>query len=85
MGEQEWVKRFARAERPGAYLRVLHGGAVAAGDAVELERAGRRSFPLLELQRLYYDRKAPVADVERALQAPLAERARADLERRLAR
>jgi MOSC domain-containing protein YiiM len=85
MGEDAWVKRFARARRPGAYLRVLQGGAVTAGDTVGLERAGRRSIPLLELQRLYYDRGAPVAEVERALQTPLAERARADLERRLAR
>jgi MOSC domain-containing protein YiiM len=85
MGEEAWVKRFARAGRPGAYLRVLRGGTVAAGDPVALEHAGCRSVPLLELQRLYYDRKAPVAEVERALQAPLAERARADLERRLAR
>ena len=26
MGEPQWVKRFAQAERPGAYLRVLKSG-----------------------------------------------------------
>jgi len=30
--EPRWVKRFAAAGRPGAYLRVLTAGAVAAGD-----------------------------------------------------
>jgi MOSC domain-containing protein YiiM len=85
MGEPQWVKRFAAAGRPGAYLRVLRPGTVAAGDPVEVKRAGCHTLPLLELQRLHYDRKAPAAELERALQAPLAERARVDLERRLAR
>jgi MOSC domain-containing protein YiiM len=30
----QWVKRFALAERPGAYLRVVRPGSVAAGDEV---------------------------------------------------
>src|SRR5215469_8823952 len=32
MDEPHWVKRFASARRPGAYLRVLTEGEVAAGD-----------------------------------------------------
>ncbi|MGQ7296862.1 MOSC domain-containing protein [Quadrisphaera sp. KR29] len=41
MGEQRWVRRFARAGAPGAYLRVVRPGTVAAGDAVEvLSRPG---------------------------------------------
>lgn len=85
MGEPQWVKRFAQAERPGAYLRVLKSGTLRAGDAVELVRAGCRSIPLLELQRLYYDRKAPAPELQRALATPIAVRARADLEERLSR
>jgi MOSC domain-containing protein YiiM len=84
MGDAGWVKRFARAGRPGAYLRVLATGAVAAGDEVSLDPAADRSVPLLDLVRLFYDRKASATDLERALGAPVAERARADLERRLA-
>lgn len=38
MGEPRWVKRFAQAGRPGAYLRVLTPGSVAAGDPVQLVR-----------------------------------------------
>ena len=36
MGEPRWVKRFAQANRPGAYLRVLTPGSVSAGDRVEV-------------------------------------------------
>jgi MOSC domain-containing protein YiiM len=37
MGEPRWVKTFARACRPGAYLRVLQPGEVWAGDPVTVE------------------------------------------------
>src|SRR5580658_4077826 len=33
-GERQWVKRFAAAGRPGAYLRVLTEGEIGAGDQV---------------------------------------------------
>ena len=36
MGERHWVKRFAAAGRPGAYLRVLEEGAAGPGDPVEV-------------------------------------------------
>ena len=36
LDERRWVKRFADAGRPGAYLRVLEEGAVRAGDGVEV-------------------------------------------------
>ncbi|MET9957481.1 MOSC domain-containing protein [Streptomyces sp. NPDC006326] len=36
LGEKAWVKRFTRAARPGAYLRVIREGRVGAGDTVEL-------------------------------------------------
>lgn len=43
MGEDHWVKRFAAAGRPGAYLRVLTPGTVSAGDdALVLDRPGQR-------------------------------------------
>jgi MOSC domain-containing protein YiiM len=39
MGDPAFLKRFGRALRPGAYLRVIEEGTIAAGDAVEvLER-----------------------------------------------
>jgi MOSC domain-containing protein YiiM len=36
LDERQWVKRFADAGRPGAYLRVLEEGTVRAGDAIEV-------------------------------------------------
>jgi len=36
LDEPRWVKRFAAAGRPGAYLRVLTAGMVAAGDDLEV-------------------------------------------------
>jgi len=36
VGEARFVKRFAQAGRPGAYLRVIRPGEVRAGDAVRL-------------------------------------------------
>jgi MOSC domain-containing protein YiiM len=54
MDERHWVKRFADARRPGAYLRVLREGAVAAGDPVEVvSRPGER-VTIAESMTAYY-------------------------------
>ena len=37
MDEERWVKRFTRAGRAGAYLRVVTPGTLGAGDAVRVE------------------------------------------------
>ena len=84
MGERGFIRRFRDARRPGVYLRVLQPGAVTAGDVVELAPAPAGALPLLELQDLYYRRQATRDELERALAAPIAVRARRDLERRLA-
>src|SRR3954447_11828739 len=36
MGDPRFVKRFGKALRPGAYLRVIEEGVISAGDAVEV-------------------------------------------------
>lgn len=36
LGKHGWIKRFTRAARPGAYLRVLEPGAVQRGDAIDV-------------------------------------------------
>jgi MOSC domain-containing protein YiiM len=36
MGDPKFVKRFAKALRPGAYLRVIGAGEIGAGDAIEV-------------------------------------------------
>jgi MOSC domain-containing protein YiiM len=57
LGEEHWVKRFARGGRPGAYLRVLTEGAVAAGDAVRvLDRPAGRVTVAESMRAFYGDR-----------------------------
>jgi MOSC domain-containing protein YiiM len=38
MAEPQWVKRFTEHGAPGAYLRVVRAGTVAAGDRITVER-----------------------------------------------
>jgi MOSC domain-containing protein YiiM len=52
--EQHWVKRFAAAGRPGAYLRVLTPGPVAAGDAVEVVSRPSVAVTVAESMLAYY-------------------------------
>jgi MOSC domain-containing protein YiiM len=54
MDEQQWVKRFADARRPGAYLRVLREGAVAAGDPVEVLSRPDERVTIAESMTAYY-------------------------------
>ncbi len=83
--EEAWVKRFAAAERAGIYARVLEPGEVAVGDPVERADAGGDAPELVELARIWSDPRPPRETLERLLASPLAERARADVEAKLAR
>jgi MOSC domain-containing protein YiiM len=52
--EPHWVKRFADAGRPGAYLRVLEEGQVGAGDPVDVLSRPAERVTLAEAMRGYY-------------------------------
>jgi MOSC domain-containing protein YiiM len=54
VGERRWVKRFADAGRPGAYLRVLQEGTVGAGDALEVLGRPAVRVTLAEAMAAYY-------------------------------
>ena len=75
VGDKGFVKRFTKAERPGAYARVLEVGHVQHGDEVSYER-GDSDVTLLELFRAYYEKSLPAERLERFLAAPIAVRAR---------
>lgn len=75
--------QFRRAERPGAYCRVLNEGTVAAGDTVTLVETRDPVASVLDLFRLAYEPRPDPATLERFLDAPLAERTRHSLEQKL--
>ena len=54
LGEEHWVKRFASAGRPGAYLRVLEEGMAGAGDPVTVVSRPDRGVTVAEAMRAYY-------------------------------
>jgi MOSC domain-containing protein YiiM len=66
LGEDHWVKRFAAEGRPGAMLRVLAAGSVAAGDPVEVVSRPAGQVTVAEAMRAYY---GDAALMRRLLQA----------------
>ncbi len=84
MGDLGFVKRFRYAERPGVYCRVIEPGSVAAGDAVRLDPYQGSRIEIGELFRLYYVAQPKRVDIERLLEAPLADRTRQLYEQKLA-
>jgi MOSC domain-containing protein YiiM len=54
MDEPGWVKRFAAAGRPGAYLRVLMPGRVQAGDELTVLDTPTPAVTITESMRAYY-------------------------------
>jgi MOSC domain-containing protein YiiM len=67
MGSQRFPRRFAVARRPGAYLRILAEGEVAAGDPVEVVHRPGHGLTVAEVSRIYHDDHAAAA---RLLQVP---------------
>jgi MOSC domain-containing protein YiiM len=67
MGSQRFPRQFAAAGRPGAYLRILAEGEVAAGDPVEVVHRPGHGLTVAEVSRIYHDDHA---DAARLLQVP---------------
>jgi MOSC domain-containing protein YiiM len=61
MGSQRFPRRFAAARRPGAYLRILAEGEVAAGDPVEVVHRPGHGLTVAEVSRIYHDDHAAAA------------------------
>jgi MOSC domain-containing protein YiiM len=54
LDEPYWVKRFAQAGRPGAYLRVLTAGTVRAGDELAVQTRPDEAVTVSESMQAYY-------------------------------
>jgi MOSC domain-containing protein YiiM len=54
VGERDFVKRFAQAHRPGAYLALVREGDVGAGDEVEVLSRPERGLALDRFTRIYF-------------------------------
>jgi MOSC domain-containing protein YiiM len=67
MGSQRFPSRFADAGRPGAYLRILAEGEVAAGDPVEVVHRPGHGLTVVEVSRIYHQDHAGAV---RLLQVP---------------
>jgi len=80
MDDHHWVKKFRHAERPGLYCRVLGEGSLKAGDPVFIESYAGETISVLEMFRDYYDRNKNEETLRRQLNAPIAIRARRDVE-----
>lgn len=83
MEDRQWVRKFRQAERPGLYCRVLQEGFVRAGDPVTIEQYQGETLSILEMFREFYDRHKSKETLLRHLRAPIAIRARKDLEKEL--
>jgi MOSC domain-containing protein YiiM len=84
MQDSQFGMTFRKAEKPGIYFRVLNEGEVAAGDGVTFIENPAPVVSILDLFRFNYDLRPDRANLERYLEAPLAERMRAKVEAKLA-
>jgi MOSC domain-containing protein YiiM len=54
MDDPHFVRRFAEALRPGAYLSIVQEGDVAAGDGIEIVHRPGHAVTLAEMTRIYF-------------------------------
>lgn len=80
MGDPQFVKKYRQAERPGLYCRVIREGMIKAGDAVSPEPFSGEPVMAIELFRDYYQTDKEEGTLRRFLKAPIAIRARRDVE-----
>ncbi len=76
LGRGEFVRHFRQAARPGAYARVVHSGAVAAGLVGHVEYGDRQWPTIAALFGLWYQEPRERGALLNALRAPLAVRLR---------
>lgn len=83
MDDPLWVKKFRAAERPGLYCRVTREGSIHTGENVSVEKYVDETISILQMYREYYEKDKSRETLLRHLNAPIAIRARRDLEKEL--
>lgn len=83
MEDRSFGMTFRMAERPGTYFRVLNEGRAQAGDAVTLVESDGHEVSILDLFRYKYSLSHDPDNLRRMLEAPIAERMRAHIEKTL--
>jgi MOSC domain-containing protein YiiM len=76
MGDPRWVKRFAKALRPGAYMRALANGTIEAGNEMTYTPFVGERVTVVELMATDGMRERPRELMERALRTPIREKTR---------
>lgn len=83
MDDPAWVKKFRAAERPGLYCRVTREGSIQTGENVSVEKYTDETISILQMYREYYEKDKSKETLLKHLNAPIALRARRDLEKEL--
>jgi MOSC domain-containing protein YiiM len=85
LGASVCASFFPEPPLPGLYVRVLEPGEVAAGDPVERLGGAEGNPTVVDLMDVWYEHDPDPELLERLLASPLAERARSNVENKLAR
>jgi MOSC domain-containing protein YiiM len=83
MQDPLFVKKFRHAEKPGLYCRVIQHGFVQVDDEVIIEKYQGETISVLQMYRDYYVKHKSEESLRMHLNAPIAIRARVDLEKEL--
>jgi MOSC domain-containing protein YiiM len=72
MDDPKFVRRFAEALRPGAYLSIVEEGDVAAGDGMEIVHHPGHSLTLAEMTRIYFFERHRIGELVEVEELPAA-------------
>jgi MOSC domain-containing protein YiiM len=80
MENAQVVKDFIKAEKPGAYIRVIEKGEVKSGDSMQLVEQKAENFTVTEIYHFIYQARENIDKIKEAIKIPeLAESCRKDL------
>ncbi|HEV2738855.1 MAG TPA: MOSC domain-containing protein [Candidatus Elarobacter sp.] len=72
MDDPKFVRRFAEALRPGAYLAIVEEGDVAASDGVEIVHRPAHTLTLAEMARIYFFERHRIGELVDVEDLPLS-------------